>query len=52
MGVAIFALGILGFLISSKGCRGWENWGTAGRWGAAASGLAIVTGLVLLRLNS
>ncbi|WP_164986328.1 hypothetical protein [Streptomyces roseicoloratus] len=44
-GLALFILGALGLLVSTKGRRGWENWGTAGRWGASVSFLAILVGL-------
>lgn len=47
-GCVIFALGLLGILVSSKGQRGWENWGTAARWGASVSLVVVVTGLVLM----
>lgn len=47
-GCVIFALGLLGVLVSSKGQRGWENWGTAARWGASVSLVVVVTGLVLM----
>ncbi|ALM41241.1 hypothetical protein SFR_4626 [Streptomyces sp. FR-008] len=46
-GCVIFALGLLGVLVPSKGQRGWENWGTAARWGASVSLVGVVTGLVL-----
>lgn len=50
-GCVIFALGLLGVLVSSKGQRGWEDWGTAARWGvggASVSLVVVVTGLVLM----
>lgn len=48
-GCVIFALGLLDVLVSSKGQRGWENWGTAARWGGASVSLVVVvTGLVLM----
>lgn len=33
IGITVFGLGLLGLLISSKGQRGFENWGTVGKWG-------------------
>lgn len=48
VGIGMFGLGCVGVLAFSKGRRGFWNWTRTERWGALASAVLLIAGLVVM----